>query len=118
MSPPLGARQHTRASRSGRLPVYSGMQPTELEPTSSRRFLTLDHVAEELGITRAHAYALVRRGEVPAIKVGGGGHWRVERAALEEYIVAAYEFARSLVSAGLPVRSATDDALEAQPSLP
>lgn len=94
------------------------MQTIELEPTTSRRFLTLDRVAEELGITRAHAYAMVRRGEVPAIKVGGGGHWRIERSALEEYIVAGYEAARSLVNADLPLRSARDDAFGTQPSHP
>lgn len=94
------------------------MQPTELEPTSPRRFLTLDHVAEELGITRAHAYAMVRRGEVPAIKIGGGGHWRIERSALEQYIVVAYEAARALVGAGLPSRSAQDDSRGARPSHP
>ncbi len=54
------------------------------------RFLTLDQVAEELSTTTAQIYALVRRGELPAIKLGGRGQWRVERARLEEYIVQLY----------------------------
>jgi hypothetical protein len=36
----------------------------------------------------------VRSGELPAIKVGGGGHWRVERTVLESYIEAKYEESR------------------------
>ena len=49
------------------------------------RFLTLDQVGEELNISRAQVYALVRTGALPAIKVGGRGQWRVERAVLEEH---------------------------------
>jgi len=33
---------------------------------------------------------MVRDGELPAIKIGKKGHWRVERAKLEEYIEAKY----------------------------
>lgn len=35
------------------------------------RFLLLDDVAEELSTSRAQVYAMVRGGELPAIKVGG-----------------------------------------------
>jgi Helix-turn-helix domain len=31
-------------------------------------------------------YALVRSGELPAIKIGGRGVWRVDRQRLEAYI--------------------------------
>ncbi len=54
------------------------------------RFLTLDQVAEELSTTTAQIYALVRRGELPAIKLGGRGQWRIERTRLEEYILQLY----------------------------
>ena len=54
------------------------------------RFLTLKQVAEELAISDAQVYALVRNGDLPAIKVGGRGQWRIERAKLEEYIERAY----------------------------
>ena len=33
---------------------------------------------------------MVRSGELPAIKIGGRGQWRVERARLEEYIALKY----------------------------
>lgn len=59
-------------------------------PRPSTRFMDLDDVAVELAISRAQVYALVRREELPAIKVGGRGQWRVERAKLEEFIAAAY----------------------------
>ena len=54
------------------------------------RFLTLADVAETLNVTGAQAYALVRSGDLPAIKVGGRGQWRIEDLALEEYIARQY----------------------------
>lgn len=54
------------------------------------RFLTLADVAETLNISSAQAYALVRSGELRAIKVGGRGQWRVETSELEAYIQRAY----------------------------
>ena len=42
------------------------------------RFLTLADVAEVLNTSSAQVYALVRRGDLPAIKIGGRGQWRVE----------------------------------------
>ncbi|WP_117214422.1 helix-turn-helix domain-containing protein [Allorhizocola rhizosphaerae] len=55
------------------------------------RFLTLEQVAEELNTSVAQIYALVRRGELPAIRLGGRGQWRVERAKLEAFIDYLYE---------------------------
>lgn len=55
------------------------------------RFLTLADTAEVLAISVGQAYALVRSGELPAIKIGGNGHWRIERTVLEAYIEAKYE---------------------------
>lgn len=60
------------------------------------RFLTLTDVAEILNISASQSYALVRSGELPAIKVGGHGHWRIERDVLEKYIEAKYEETRRL----------------------
>ena len=54
------------------------------------RFLTLDEVADELAVTKTQVYTMVRDGELPAIKIGKKGHWRVERTKLEEYIEARY----------------------------
>ncbi len=55
------------------------------------RFLTLADTAEVLNVSMSQAYALVRSGELPAIKIGASGRWRVERDVLESYIDAMYE---------------------------
>ena len=54
------------------------------------RFLQLDDVATELAVSQSQVYHMVRSGELPAIKIGGRGQWRVERAKLEEYIAGKY----------------------------
>jgi excisionase family DNA binding protein len=54
------------------------------------RFLTLEQVAEELSTSAAQIYALVRRGELAAIRLGGRGQWRVERSKLETFISQLY----------------------------
>lgn len=64
---------------------------------ASPRFLTLADVAEVLNTSGAQVYALVRRGDLPAIKIGGRGQWRVESAQLEEYIERMYAEARTFV---------------------
>jgi excisionase family DNA binding protein len=58
------------------------------------RFLTVAETAEVLNISVSQAYALVRSGELPAIRIGAAGHWRVERVELEAFIAAGYEEAR------------------------
>jgi excisionase family DNA binding protein len=67
------------------------------------RFLQLADVAEILNISASQTYALVRSGELPAIKIGGRGQWRVERQALEDYIARCYEETKAFVAAH-PVR--------------
>ena len=62
------------------------------------RFLTLADVAEVLNTSSAQVYALVRRGELPAIKIGGRGQWRVERSRLEDYIAEQYRQAEQYVA--------------------
>jgi excisionase family DNA binding protein len=62
-----------------------------LVPNSVGRFLTLADTAEVLNISVSQSYALVRSGELPAIKIGGQGHWRIERDVLEGYIAGKYE---------------------------
>jgi len=63
------------------------------------RFLQLSQVAEILNISASQTYALVRSGELPAIKIGGRGQWRVERTELEGYIQRAYAQTREFVLA-------------------
>lgn len=65
---------------------------------ATERFLLLSDVAEVLNISASQAYALVRNGDLPAIKVGGRGQWRVERSQLEDYIQRAYADTRAFVS--------------------
>ncbi len=64
----------------------------------ARRFLLLTDVAEVLNISASQTYALVRSGELPAIKVGGRGQWRVEEAELEAYIQRCYAETREFVA--------------------
>ena len=63
------------------------------------RFLQLSDVAEVLNISASQTYALVRSGELPAIKIGGRGQWRVEATALEDYIQRCYADTRAFVTA-------------------
>ena len=67
-----------------------------MDAASLARFLTLADTAEVLNISLRQAYALVRSNELPAIKVGAGGHWRVERSVLEAFIEAKYEESRRI----------------------
>lgn len=82
-------------------------------PSGARpRFLTLADVAETLNISASQAYALVRNGDLPAIKIGGRGQWRVEASELEAYITRMYEHTRAFVEAHPFTGDApTDDAL-------
>ena len=54
------------------------------------RFMLLSDVAAELNVSDSQVYHMVRSGELPAIKIGGRGQWRVERAKLEQYIEQRY----------------------------
>jgi excisionase family DNA binding protein len=63
----------------------------------AKRFLLLADVAAILNISDSQTYALVRNGDLPAIKVGGRGQWRVEEAELEAYIQRMYAETRAFV---------------------
>jgi len=58
---------------------------------ASTRFLTMQAVAAELSTSQSQVYHMVRSGELPAIKIGGRGQWRIERSKLEEYIAQKYD---------------------------
>jgi len=66
--------------------------------SGSPRFLTLADVAEVLNTSSAQVYALVRRGDLPAIKIGGRGQWRVESSQLETYIARLYKETQAFVA--------------------
>lgn len=57
---------------------------------SLQRFYSLPDVAEILQVSLSQVQALVRRGELVAIKIGGRGQWRVENDRLEEFIARMY----------------------------
>jgi excisionase family DNA binding protein len=60
------------------------------------RFLTLADTAEVLSVSPHEVLDLVRSGELPAIKVGSKGQWRIENSVLESYIEALYEETRRM----------------------
>src|SRR4051794_35928320 len=55
------------------------------------RFYTLSDVATLLASTEAQVYALVRTGDLPAIKIGGRGQWRIEITVFDQWIADQYE---------------------------
>jgi excisionase family DNA binding protein len=72
------------------------------------RFLQLNEVAEELAVSLSQVYHMVRSGELPAIKVGGRGQWRVERDKLEAYITQKYDETAAWVREN-PLTGSEDD---------
>lgn len=62
------------------------------------RFLQLSDVAEVLNISANQVYALVRRGDIPAVKIGGRGQWRVESSELEKYIERLYTETKQFIT--------------------
>jgi excisionase family DNA binding protein len=72
------------------------------------RFLLMSDVAELLNVTMSQVYHMVRSGELPAIKVGGRGQWRIERSKLEEYIERKYAETAAWVKAN-PLVSHDDE---------
>jgi excisionase family DNA binding protein len=66
----------------------------EVEP----RFFTIEQVAIYLSVSSAQIYALVKTGELPAIKIatpGKRGVWRIDQNQLEEYIARLHEQTRA-----------------------
>jgi excisionase family DNA binding protein len=67
----------------------------EMDSTLPPRFLTLGDVAAYLNVSTPQAYSLVRSGELPAIKIGGRGIWRVDRDQLEAYVERLHDQTRA-----------------------
>lgn len=78
---------------------FGGVSDVDATIGAVARFLTLADIAEVLNISAAQAYALVRSGELRAIKVGGRGQWRVEESELESYIERMYAATEDFVRA-------------------
>ena len=58
------------------------------------RFLTVADAAEVLAVDVEAVHELIRSGELPAIRVGERGPWRIERTQLEVWIDDQYEATR------------------------
>lgn len=81
------------------------------------RFYTLDQTALYLNVSRPQVYSLVRSGELPAIKLGGRGVWRVDRHQLEVYLERLLEETREWAKAH-PLIKESDTATDDDESLP
>ncbi len=68
------------------------------EAPVEQQFFRVREVAEILGISRASAYALVKRGEIPSVEVAGT--IRVHRADTEGYIQQLLESTAAKASVG------------------
>lgn len=55
-------------------------------PQLEARYLRLEDVANYLSVSVPQVYSLVRSGDLPAIKIGGRGVWRVDRHKLDAYL--------------------------------
>lgn len=45
---------------------------------SSRRLLTAEQLADRWSVSKAHVYALTRRGEIPSVKLGRYCRYRLD----------------------------------------
>ena len=78
---------------------HGDTQPMTASSTiAAPRFIQLKDVAETLNISAPQTYALVRSGELPAIKVGGRGQWRIEVSVLEDFIKRMYAETKAFVA--------------------
>ncbi len=66
-----------------------GLPPPLLKPAE---------VAAVLNVTVSQVYTLMRGGELPAVKIGRKGVWRVSRETLEAYLAALEAAARARTS--------------------
>ncbi len=62
---------------------------------AEKRFLQIADVAEILDVSVRQVRALLERGELIGIQIGGRGQWRIETSELEAYIARCYDAARA-----------------------
>ncbi|WP_026048904.1 helix-turn-helix domain-containing protein [Actinomyces timonensis] len=65
-----------------------------------RRFLTIADVADQLQLSAQGVRALIQSGDLPAIQVGARHLWRIEEAALDEYIDRQLSATREMIASG------------------
>jgi len=68
--------------------------------TLTRRFLTIEQVAEELNVGEPLVRAMLKSGELRGIQVGGRGVWRIGANDIEDFIAEAYRKTGERVAAG------------------
>ena len=73
--------------------------------------MLMSDVADELNVSMSQVYHMVRSGELPAIKIGGRGQWRIERTKLEDYIARKYNETADWVREN-PLTARDDEELE------
>lgn len=61
------------------------------QPEVEVRLLTLKETAAYLNLSEAEVYSLARSGQLPAVKIGGRGTWRVDRRRLDGFIDGLHE---------------------------
>jgi len=69
------------------------------EPGPQRRFCRMDEVAEMFSTSANQIRALLKRGDLRAIQIGGRGQWRIEQAGIDAYVERAYEAADATLTA-------------------
>lgn len=74
--------------------TYSQRVDDLVDQFGVQRFVTVPEAAELLRVDVADVHALIRSGELAAMRVGIRGPWRLEADVLEEFIAQQYELAR------------------------
>lgn len=62
-----------------------------MPPPLDTHFVSVAAAAEILAVSVSHVYALVRSAELPALRVGRRGPWRISTAVLEHFIAQQYD---------------------------
>ena len=62
-----------------------------MPPPFEAHFVSVATAAEILAVSVSHVYALVRSAELPALRVGRKGPWRISTSALEQFIAQQYD---------------------------
>ncbi|MCC7077901.1 MAG: helix-turn-helix domain-containing protein [Acidimicrobiia bacterium] len=57
-----------------------------MTPAPDNRLLTPNEAAERLNISVAQVYTLLRGNELPGLKIGKRGVWRIDPSQLDEYV--------------------------------
>lgn len=76
-----------------------------------RRFLTIEQVAEALGVGLPTVRMLLKSGDLRGLQIGGRGLWRVATTDLEDYIQDAYKVTAARIASGeIPAEGDGSDA--------